>query len=135
MNLFLDACVIIYLIEAREPFFSTVQTTLQAINDENASTSIVVSRLSLLECLVNPLKRQEAFIIEQYRSFFSRQDLKIVELVPELVEKALWLRVRYNLRIPDALQVSSALLLPGEHLFLTGDRSLTRVVELNSRII
>ncbi len=136
MNLFLDACAIIYLIEAKEPFYSKVQRTLQHIADKNPDTSIAISRLSVLECLVHPLRQQENFTIEQYRSFFARQDLQIIELAPEVVERALWLRVRYNLRTPDALQAASALeLSPGELLFLTGDKSFTKMVELNARIL
>ncbi len=136
MNLFLDACAIIYLIEAKDPFYSTVQKALHLIVDENPDTSIVVSRLSVLECLVNPLRQQENFIIEQYRSFFAREDLQIVELAPEVIEKALWLRVRYNLRTPDALQAACALALLGEELiFLTGDKSFTKVIELNARVL
>ncbi len=85
---------------------------------------------------MHPLRQQENFTIEQYRSFFARQDLQIIELTPEIIEKALWLRVRYNLRTPDALQAASALeLSPGELLFLTGDKSFTKMVELNARIL
>ena len=136
MNLFLDACAIIYLIEAEDPFYSKVQKTLHIIADENPDTSIIISRLSVLECLVNPLRQQENFIIEQYRSFFAREDLQIIELAPEVIEKALWLRVRYNLRTPDALQAASALSLSrGELIFLTGDKSFTKVIELNVRIL
>ena len=136
MNLFLDACTIIYLIEAKKPFYEKVQKTLRHIADENPDTSIAISRLSVLECLVHPLRQQDNFIIEQYRSFFARQDLQIIELAPEVVEKALWLRVRYNLRTPDALQAASALeLSPGELLFLTGDKSFTKVVELNAKLL
>ena len=136
MNLFLDACTIIYLIEAKEPFYAEVQKTIHLIVDKNPGTSIAVSRLSVLECLVNPLRQQENFVIEQYRSFFAREELQIVELAPEVIENALWLRVRYNLRTPDALQAASALALSsGELLFLTGDKSFTKVIELNAKIL
>ena len=136
MNLFLDACIIIYLVEAREPFHSKVQKNLQHIAEKNPDTSIAISRLSILECLVHPLRQQEDSAIEQYRSFFARQDLQIIELAPEIVEKALWLRVRHNLRTPDALQAASALeLAPIGMLFLTGDKTFMRVPELNVKIL
>ncbi len=82
MILFLDACAIIYLIEAKEPFYSKVLETLHHIADENPDTSIAISRLSVLACLVHPLRQQENFTIEQYRSFFARQDLQVIELAP-----------------------------------------------------
>jgi predicted nucleic acid-binding protein len=135
MNLFLDACIIIYLIESMEPFHSKVRTALLQIADSHSNISIVISRLSMLECLVHPLRHEENAIAEQYRTFFVRQDLRIVELAPEVVEKALWLRVRCNLRTPDALQVACALAVPGETLFLTGDKEFNKVPDLNIKII
>ena len=135
MNLFLDACVIIYLIESKEPFYSQVQKTLHHIADEYPDMSIAISRLSVLECLFHPLRHQENSTVEQYRTFFAKHDLHIVELAPEVVEKALWLRVRYKLRTPDSLQAASALELPGDTIFFTGDKSFSRIPELNVKII
>ncbi len=135
MNVFFDACVIIYLIESKEPFYSQVQQTLHRLAETYPDMSIAISRLSILECLVHPLRNQDNSTVEQYRTFFSRQDLQIVELTPEVVEKALWLRVRYNLRTPDALQAACALELPGDFIFLTGDKSFERITELNVELV
>ena len=136
MNIFLDACAIIYIIEAKDPFHSKVQKTLADIITEIPETSIAISRLSIIECLVQPLRQQQTLIIEQYRSFFAKQDLKVIELSPEIVEKALWLRVNYNLRTPDALQAASALELNTMGMaFLTGDKSFRRVPGLNVTIL
>ncbi len=135
MKVFFDACVIIYLLESGEPFYSEVRKTLHRLAATYPDMSIGVSRLSLLECLVHPLKHQDEALIEQYRTFFSRHDLHIVELAPAVVEKALWLRVRYNLRTPDALQAASALEFPGESVFLTGDKVFKRIAELNVELI
>ncbi len=135
MNLFFDACTIIYLIESKEPFYSKVQKTLHHLGDTYPDISITMSRLSILECLVHPLRNQDDAAVEQYRTFFTKQDLHIIELAPEVVEKALWLRARYNLRTPDALQAASALELPGEFIFLTGDKSFKKVPELNVELL
>ncbi len=136
MNIFLDACVIIYIIEAKEPFYSNIQKTLSNIVNETPDTSIAISRLSIIECLVQPLRQQQTFTIEQYRSFFARQDLHIVELTSGVVEKALWLRVNYNLRTPDALQAASALELTSTGMvFLTGEKAFTKVPELNVKTL
>jgi len=82
------------------------------------------------------LRQKDNYTIEQYRSFFARQDLQIIELASEIVEKALWLRVNYNLRTPDALQAASALeLAPIGLQFLTGDKTFTRVPELNVKVL
>lgn len=136
MNIFLDACVIIYIIEAKEPFYAKVQNTLADIVKENPEASIAISRLSIIECLVNPLPQQQSLIVEQYRTFFVRQDLHVIELTSEVIEKALWLRVHYNLRTPDALQAASALeLAPMGMRFLTGDKIFLRVPEMDVKLL
>jgi len=94
MNIYLDACAIIYIIESQEPFYSKVQKTLRDAIDNAPDPSIGISRLSIIECLVQPMRLQLISTIEEYRTFFARQDLQIVELTPGVMEKALWLRVR-----------------------------------------
>ena len=113
-----------------------MQKEIRNITRDNPDTTIATSQLSVLKCLAPPLRTQENHIIEQYRSFFARQELVIIDLLPEVVEKALWLRVNYNLRTPDALQVACALELPyNESFFLTGDKTFKRVAELNVSLI
>jgi len=55
MNLFLDACAIIYLIEAGSKQGETVRKRVTQHLKNNGTLS--VSRLSLLECRVMPLRR------------------------------------------------------------------------------
>ena len=111
-----------------------MQKEIRNITRNNPDATIATSQLSVLKCLAPPLRTQENHIIEQYRSFFSRQELVIIDLLPEVVEKALWLRVNYT--PPDALQVACALELPyNESFFLTGDKTFKRVAELNVSLI
>jgi len=135
MTVFLDACTIIYLIEAREPFYSSCQAAFRKLTEADHDVSVAISRLSILECLVQPLKNQEEETIGQYRDFFSRQGLSVIDLSQEVIEKALQLRVNFNLRTPDALQAACALSLPDDTVFLTGDRSFLRITGLKVSII
>lgn len=135
MTVFLDACTIIYLIEAREPFYSSCQAAFRQLVEADHEISVAISRLSILECLVQPLKNQEEGTIGQYRDFFSKPGLSAIDLSPEIIEKALRLRVNFNLRTPDALQAACALSLTDDTVFLTGDRSFLRVPELKVSII
>ena len=72
MTLFLDASAIIYLIEAQEPFYSSYQAVLRNLVDANPDTSVAISSLSILECLVLPLR------VEQCRIFFAKQGLNFL---------------------------------------------------------
>ncbi len=103
---------------------------MQKIAADYPEASVAVSRLSVIKCLVAPLRNQEFELIKEYRTFFSRQDPNIVELVPEIIEKALWIRARHNIRTPDAIQAACALELP-QHIFFTGDRAFQKISGLN----
>jgi predicted nucleic acid-binding protein len=133
--IFLDANVIIYQVEAIPAFRDRVRSIVNDILTVHPGSIFAASRLSLLECLVKPLREQNASLVERYRSFFSAHDLTVVEITPAVIELALGLRVGTGLRTPDAIQAASALSLPGPAVFVTGDAGFTRVPNLSSRII
>ncbi|MGB5737590.1 MAG: PIN domain-containing protein [Thiohalocapsa sp.] len=133
MILFLDACAIIYLIEADAGFHPSIVATLGSLRARFPGSRLGVSRLSILECLIKPLHDRDGELIDSYRQFFAARDLLMVELDATVVETALRLRVDYGLRTPDALQAASALTIPSaSHRFVTNDRRFERVVELES---
>ena len=128
MILFLDACAVIYLIEAEATFHARVVATLRDLRQRFPDARLAVSRLSLLECLVKPLRDGATELTAEYRAFFAAGDLLVVELDARVVERALRLRAGDGLRTPDALQAASALTLPADgHRFLTNDRRFARI--------
>lgn len=135
MIIFLDANIIIYQVKAVAPFQQQVHEILQELVSRQPGATFAVSRLSLLECLVKPVREQDVHAIDRYRAFFTATDLRIVEITPQVVETAILLRARHALRTPDALQAASALSLNAPFLFLTGDRSLSSIPDLNVRLI
>lgn len=131
MIAFLDACALIYLIEGKEPFSTQVRRQLAQLEHLHPGTTIAVSRLSWLECHVRPMKENDAVVLAQYEALFNRPDIVWVELDSRVVELATVIRVRHNLRTPDALQAASCLQLGDKHVFLTGDAGFQRVQGLN----
>jgi predicted nucleic acid-binding protein len=122
-------------VEAVAAFREKVRSAVNEILTEHHETQFSVSRLSLLECLVKPVRERNAPIIERYRSFFTSRDLSIVEIGPEVIDCALLLQAGTGLRTPDAIQAASALTLPDPPVFVTGDRAFSKVPDLNCRII
>ena len=136
MTLFLDACALIYLIEAKEPFHGLVIAALRRMRQSHADTRLAVSRLSVLECLVKPVRDGDQGLIDDYRAFFSARDLTMVEITPTVMKTALGLRARTGLRTPDAIQAACALsVADGGCLFLTNDRRIDRVTELRVAVL
>jgi len=136
---FLDASALIYLLEGRQPWADAVKTRLRLLATQDAeagsTTALGLSRLSWLECRVGPLRRQDEVALQRFDGFFLRADLCWVELSAAVVEQATTLRVRHNLRTPDALQAASCLQLGPDAVMITGDSVFARVPGLPVALI
>ena len=135
MTLFLDANIIIYRIEAVEPFNQQVFTIVQELVALHPHAGFAVSRLSMMECLVKPLRDQNNADVERYRGFFASSGLQIVEVSSLVLETATLIRARHGLRTPDAIQAASAMSIKGPVTFLTGDKQFAKVPGLNVRLV
>ncbi|MBV5339304.1 MAG: PIN domain-containing protein [Deltaproteobacteria bacterium] len=135
MTLFLDANIIIYRVEAVEPFNQQVLAIVQKLVALHPHAGFAVSRLSMMECLVKPLRDQNNADVERYRGFFASAGLQIVEVSSLVLETATLLRTRHGLRTPDAIQAASAMSINGPVTFLTGDEQFAKVPGLNVRLV
>jgi predicted nucleic acid-binding protein len=135
MTLFLDANIIIYRVEAVEPFNQQVLVAVQELVALHPHAGFAVSRLSMMECLVKPLRDQNSADIERYRGFFASAGLQVVEISSLVLETATLLRAHHGLRTPDAIQAASAMSLKGPVTFLTGDKQFSRVPGLKVRLV
>ena len=134
MKLFLDACTIIYLIESQQELGQKTRAILSETSKNDAK--LIVSRLSLLECRVMPLKTKDDELLACYDNFFKMPTLKIIDLTEEVINLATDLRANYpsSLRTPDALQLACALQVKADK-FLTGDKKLKSIQEIEMLII
>lgn len=135
MIIFLDANIVIYQVEAVAEFRDKVRSAIKDLLSLYPGGQFSVSRLSLLECLVKPVRERNTPLIERYHSFFAASDLSIVEIGPLVIDLALMLRADSGLRTPDAIQAASALSLAAPAVFVTGDRAFSKVPDLNCRVI
>ena len=132
-RIYLDACSIIYLVEAASPFHSVIVERLSRIRAEPASR-LITSRLSLLECRVNPLKRNDKQLLAAYDRFFAAERMLVIEISAEVVARAATLRALYGFKTPDAIHLASAIEAQVD-LFLTGDSSLVKCPDLNVELL
>ncbi len=134
MTVFLDACAIIYRVEAIAPFhlrFNGLLQELASTGDRN----LAVSRLSLLQCRMRPLREGDAGLLACYDRFFDSAGLTIVELSPKVIDLATQIRAHFMLRTPDAIQAASCLVLGRDTQFVTADSAFARVAGLRLRVI
>jgi uncharacterized protein len=132
---FFDASAVIYFIEGAEPLASRVRTELARLVKRFPNLDTAVSRLSWLECRVKPARDNNIDALSRFDSFFRRPNLTWVELSREVVELATEVRVKHNLRTPDALQAACCLQLGPDHVFITGDAAFRKVGSLNTRVL
>lgn len=133
MKLFLDACTLIYRFEGAAPFRTAAMDLMTQLSAQQASVELTVSRLSVLECRVKPLREGHAALLKRYDDFFAA--VRIVELSAEVVDAATHLRARHGLKTPDALQAACALLASERTLFVTADAGFAKVSGLDVRLI
>jgi predicted nucleic acid-binding protein len=127
VTLFLDANVIIYLLEGAREIRERVIEKLSRYQQVDESARIAVSRLSWLECRVRPLRDKNRTALAAYDDFFSQADLIVVDLTALVVEAAAQIRAALNFSTPDALQAACALQIAGPVQILSNDRRFSRI--------
>jgi predicted nucleic acid-binding protein len=124
----LDTAPLIYFIEQNVNYIETVRPFFRAINQ--GEFQVVTSILTLTEVLVYPLRINNTELAQQYREILSDQDyLKTVDISSVIAEIAAYLRGKYNIRTPDAIQLATAINQSAVY-FLTNDARLPNLLEI-----
>jgi predicted nucleic acid-binding protein len=124
----IDTAPIIYLIEAHPQYEALVTEVGRRIARREIEG--VTSVITLGEVLVQPFAQGSLALQAEYRDILLHSaGLRTVEISADAAEEAARLRARHGTRLPDALQVATALR-TGCEAFLTNDRRLARVTEL-----
>ncbi len=100
--IYLDACLIIYLVESH-PVFGPV---LSKAIDAQPKEILCISPLVKLECTVGPIRRADLALQHRFEAFFVR--CRTVDMPDAVFGEAAVLRARSGLRTPDALHLACA---------------------------
>src|SRR5262245_45415882 len=106
MLVFLDANIVIYLVERPSTWGERALTRLQRLRD--AGEKFAVSELVRMECRVGPSIRSDADLLAEFDAFFGASDLEILPLSRAVCDRATDIRARHRIRTPDALNLASA---------------------------
>jgi predicted nucleic acid-binding protein len=83
---------------------------------------------------VKPVRLRDAPLVARYDAFFGKDDLELIDLERNIVDRATALRTQLGISTPDALHMASAL----EHhaeVFLTGDADLSRCHDIQLEVL
>ncbi|MBM4080282.1 MAG: type II toxin-antitoxin system VapC family toxin [Planctomycetes bacterium] len=128
-----DTAPVIYFVEAHPRYDALVTEVFQRV----ASRALdgVTSVITLTEVLVQPIRRGNIRLQQEYRDLLLRSDnFEVRPIDVSVAEVAADLRARYRLRTPDAMQAAAALA-GGCQAFLTNDPLLKRVAELRVLVL
>ena len=122
---YLDAQVLIYAVEGREPFAEQLMPLWQAV--DRGELAGVTSELTWLEVLVHPLRHHDREREEQFRQALRHPHLVVRPITLEALLEAARLRALHPaLRTPDAIHLATALG-SGCATLLSNDQRLPRV--------
>jgi predicted nucleic acid-binding protein len=121
----LDSAPIIYFLESHPKFAIRYASLFQA--HVVRRLRFAVTTITIAEVLTGPLQLGEAAVARRYRRVFDTWT--VVGLTADIAEAAASLRASLRLKLPDAIQVASALSINADAM-ITHDRDLSRVRSL-----
>jgi predicted nucleic acid-binding protein len=123
--LVVDTAPIIYWLEGHPRFAERFAAVFQAA--ESGAAAIVISAVTLAEVLAGPLRAGNELLTAQYREALTRSPgWQVMPVDVDVAVEAARIRAAYRLRLPDAIQVATAVR-AGAAALVTHDRALRRV--------
>lgn len=114
--LLLDSAPIIYWLESHQMFANRFQHlfTRHALGD----LAFAISTITIAEVLTGPLGAGDEVLSKRYRAVL--ESWQVVELTADIAESAARLRAKLKLKLPNAIQVASALAINADALVTYG---------------
>ena len=130
-RLFLDTAPVIYFVERNPHFIHSVDPIFERLEID---ITAVVSPITLAECLIHPLRLGLADLEQAFIDVLQQDEVMFVDIDPSIAREAARIRMRYNLHLPDSLQIATALMADCQ-AFLSNDETLKRVTELKVLLV
>lgn len=120
--LLIDSAPIIYTLEANAQYSERFAAMFQ--RHAMGELLLAVTTITIAEVLTGPLRAGEEALAKRYRA--TLEAWQVVDLSSEIAESAARLRGQYGLKLPDAIQLASALSINADAL-VTHDRDFSKV--------
>jgi len=121
--IYLDSCIVIYLIEQTPGFGPRASHRIAAALA--AGDKLLISDLTRLECRAKPVAAGDTALVADYDHFFTSVVEPSLGLTTAVCEQATLIRGTYRFKTPDSLHLAAAVE-AGCQLFLTNDTRLSR---------
>ena len=117
-----DTAPWIYLLEDHPQFAPLFLGLFEAA--ERGQIQLALTTITLAEVLTGPLKHKQTALAKRYENALNKY--QVLPLTATIASLAAQLRIQYRLKLPDAVQLASALDL-GAAALVTHDRDFSKV--------
>ena len=131
MRIFLDTNIIIYFLEKNKLFFEKVIPYFERA--ESGEIELFTSSISYMEVLMPVIKKQDIDLESKYNYLF-KNFLNVISIDLEIGRIGAEIRAKYNIKVPDALQIASAINFECKK-FITADKELDKIKKIEIIII
>ena len=128
-NVMIDTDVCIYYIEENPIYIPVVEALFERIGKGKIRGHVSV--INLIETITQPLRKNRPDLVEDYSELFlNTKGIETFNIDSNIGKKAAELRAKYNLRVPDAIQLAVGIV-KGSNAFITNDKAIKKVKEIN----
>ena len=125
---FLDTSPVIYFTDANPSYLPITESFFELL--DSGDVMAATSPITLAECLVVPLRSNDIQGVNLYTDLLTNNPhINFMHTNKDIARKSAELRAKYMLKLPDALQLATALNAQCD-VFLTNDARLKRVNDL-----
>lgn len=121
-SVMVDTAPFIYVLEGHPQFADQFAGLFEATAKGNLAISL--STITLAEVLTGPFKAGQTALAKRYEKALSQYN--VISVSPAIAALAAQLRAQYRLKLPDAIQLASALDI-GAAALVTHDRDFSQV--------
>jgi len=127
-SIFIDTAPFIYYIEEYEKYIETVDPLFSYISQGHITA--YTSLITLIEVLTKPIEEKDKRLVYKYEELLTdSKGLILTDMDKNIAVESAKLRVKYRIKIPDAIQVTSGLV-NGAKAFITNDSNLKKIKEI-----
>lgn len=123
-----DSAPIIYYLENHAKFADRFAPFFEAA--DSGALNIAISAITLAEVLAGPLQYGNELLAAQYeRALTAATGWRVIPVNQQVAVQAARLRAIYKLRLPDAIQIATAVVV-GAHALITHDKAFAKIKEM-----
>ncbi|BBO18606.1 conserved hypothetical protein [Candidatus Brocadia pituitae] len=127
-SVFIDTAPFIYYIEEYKKYIEAVDPLFSYISQ--GYITAYTSFITLIEVFAKPIEEKNKGLMNEYEDLLTNSNNLILTDMDRCVAvESAKLRVKYKIKIPDAIQLVSGLV-NGAKVFITNDSSLKKIKEI-----